>query len=59
MISSMFWVAKTFLLSDSVVSAMGSSEIWNKYHECCVGNLPFPQRRAFIQSFIATHATPS
>ena len=51
---------------------MGSSEIWDKYHECCIGNgkfhsaLPceiYPHsntaRVVFIQNFTATHAIPS
>ena len=22
----------------SICNSMGSSEIWDKYHECCIGN---------------------
>ena len=29
-----------YLISTS--NSMGNSEIWDKYHECCIGNLPFP-----------------
>ena len=48
---------------------MGSSEIWDKYHECCIGNGKFhsaspreiyPQTLVvFIPNFTATHAIPS
>ena len=32
---------------------MGSSEIWDKYHECCIGNLPFPIQQEWYLSQIS------
>ena len=37
-------------------NSMGSSEIWDKYHECCIGNLPFPIQQEWI-NFPATIET--
>ena len=30
--------------------SMGSSEIWDKYHSCCIGNLPFPIQQEWYLS---------
>ena len=52
---------------------MGSSEIWDKYHECCIGNgdkfheakpseIHFQYNKSGIypnSNFTATHAIPS
>ena len=38
-------------------NSMGSSEIWDKYHSCCIGNGKF--HSAFIPNFTATHAITS
>ena len=34
-------------------NSMGSSEIWDKYHECCIGNLPFPIQQEWYLSQIS------
>ena len=34
-------------------NSMGSSEIWDKYHECCIGNLPFPTQQEWYLSQIS------
>ena len=39
-------------------NSMGSSEIWDKYHECCIGNgdklnLPFPIQHSWYLSQIS------
>ena len=36
---------------------MGSSEIWDKYHSCCIGN--GKTLVVFIPNFTATHAITS
>ena len=54
-------------------NSMGSSEIWDKYHSCCIGNGKFHSaspreiyphfqyntRGIFIPNFTATHAITS
>ena len=43
-------------------NSMGSSEIWDKYHSCCIGNGKFPIQLilvVFIPNFTATHAITS
>ena len=37
----------------STSNSMGSSEIWDKYHECCIGNLPFPIQQEWYLSQIS------
>ena len=56
----------------STSNSKGSSEIWDKYHSCCIGNgkfhlalpreiYPYFQYNivVFIPNFTATHAIPS
>ena len=37
----------------STSNTMGSSEIWDKYHECCIGNLPFSIQQEWYLSQIS------